>query len=265
MFEQTLRILSYNLQVGIQTTRKAHYITGGWKHLLPHPQRFKNLDKLTPLLRGYDIVGLQETDAGSLRSNHINLTEYLATHAGFTHWHHQVNRNFANIAKHSNGLLSKVKPYAVEDIRLPGLVPGRQAMLAKYKYGEETFAVIILHLALSKGARMKQLIAVSKIVNEFSHAVVMGDFNCKTESNEMKYLFNNTHLREPIENCNTFPSWRPQHHIDHVLVTSKIDVVKIEAVQHVCSDHLPLMIEIKLPEKLDKNKPAVLQEEVEDA
>lgn len=63
-----LRILSYNLQVGIKTSRASQYITGSWKHLIPHTQRLSNLDNTLPFLEKYDIVGLQETDAGSLRS-----------------------------------------------------------------------------------------------------------------------------------------------------------------------------------------------------
>ena len=80
-----LRILSYNLQVGIKTSRPSHYITGSWKHLIPHSQRLSNLDDTISFLEMYDIVGLQETDAGSLRSNYINLTEYLADQIGRAH------------------------------------------------------------------------------------------------------------------------------------------------------------------------------------
>jgi len=59
-----LRILSYNLQVGIKTSRPSQYFTGSWKHLIPHSQRLINLDDTIHFLESYDIVGLQETDAG---------------------------------------------------------------------------------------------------------------------------------------------------------------------------------------------------------
>jgi len=253
---KTLRILSYNLQVGIKTSRASQYITGSWKHLIPHTQRLSNLDDTINFLEQYDIVGLQETDAGSLRSNYINLTEYLADRARFPHWYHQVTRNLGHIAKHSNGLLSRIKPYEVENIRLPGFIPGRQAILAKYGSEKETLAVFVLHLALSKRARMRQLSKIGDIVNQYEHAIVMGDLNCKVESNEMRHLFSQTKLHEPIEETHTFPSWRPQHHIDHILVTSELEVIKAKPLKHVCSDHLPIMMEVKLPESLDlKTKP----------
>lgn len=251
-----LRILSYNLQVGIKTSRPSQYITGSWKHLLPHRQRLINLDETISFLQRYDIVGLQETDAGSLRSNYINLTEYIADKAQFPYWYHQVNRNLGHIAQHSNGLLSRMKPYEVENIRLPGLIPGRQALLAKYGSEKETLAVFVLHLALSKRARLQQLSIISDKVNQYEHAIVMGDLNCKLDSSEMQHLFKQTRLcdvHEPhcqAEELYTFPSWLPQHHIDHILVTSELEVLKVKPINHVCSDHLPIMMEVKLPESL---------------
>lgn len=185
-----------------------------------------------------------------MRSNYINLTEYLADRAQFPYWHHQVNRNLGHIAKHSNGLLSRLRPYEIENIRLPGLIPGRQAILAKYGSEKETLAVFVLHLALSKRARMRQLEMISDKVNQYEHAIVMGDLNSKVDSNEMQCLFNKTKLYEPIEELHTFPSWRPQHHIDHILVTSELEIIKAKAIKHICSDHLPIMMEVKLPASL---------------
>ena len=164
--------------------------------------------------------------------------------------YHQVNRNFGHLAQHSNGLLSRFRPYEIKNIRLPGIIPGRQAILAKYGNEKETLAVFILHLALSKRARMRQLAIISELANEFEHAIVMGDLNCKVNSNEMRMLFNRTRLHEPIEELQTFPSWRPQHHIDHILVTTDLEVIKAKALKHVVSDHLPIMMEVKLPDTL---------------
>ncbi|BBI54561.1 hypothetical protein HORIV_69820 [Vreelandella olivaria] len=39
-----LRLLTFNLQVGIQTSAYHHYLTRSWQHLLPHPRRQKRLD-----------------------------------------------------------------------------------------------------------------------------------------------------------------------------------------------------------------------------
>src|SRR3989344_8434497 len=73
-----LRFLSYNIQIGIATSRYRQYLTHSWKHVLPSTQRLGNLDRIARPVRGSDIVGLQEVDAGSLRSRYTNQTEYFA-------------------------------------------------------------------------------------------------------------------------------------------------------------------------------------------
>ena len=254
MTGQVLRLLSYNVQVGISTRRPHHYVTHSWKHVLPHNQRLSNLDKVASLLQSFDLVGLQEVDAGSIRSNYINLVEYLALKSGFPYWYHQVNRNLGRFAQHSNGLLSRYHPLEVSDINLPALIPGRNAILARFGSHDNSLAVIIMHLSLSPRARSKQLAYISEVVNEHDHAIIMGDMNCKLASKEMRLLFNRTDLREPVEETFTFPSWRPQHHIDHILVTSKLQVKSVKALNHAYSDHLPIMMELQLPQGLQLSR-----------
>lgn len=256
MSGQLLRILSYNVQVGITTRRPHHYLTHSWKHILPHTQRMSNLDKVAHLLQSFDLIGLQEVDAGSLRSNYINLVEYLALQAGFPFWYHQVNRNLGRFAQHSNGLLSRFHPLEVRDISLPALIPGRNAILARYGDTNNSLAVIVMHLSLSPRARTRQLAYISEVVNEHQHAIVMGDMNCKMTSKEMRLLFARTDLREPLEEVFTFPSWRPQHHIDHILVTSGLKIHDVKALNHTYSDHLPIMMELLLPDDISMIKRA---------
>ena len=245
-----LRVVSYNVQVGISTSRPYHYVTGSWKHLFPHAKRLSNLDAISHLVNDFDLVGLQEVDAGSIRSNFINMTEYLAERGHFPYWHHQVNRNLGKVAQHSNGLLSRFKPSHLENIRLPGIIPGRQALMSVFETEQDSLAVFVLHLALSKRARMRQLDYIADRVNEFPHAIVMGDLNCRTESDELQNLFKRTHLREPLEQTNTFPSWRPRHHIDHILVTEELAVKNVSVIDEAESDHLPISMDVVLPETL---------------
>ena len=245
-----LRVLSYNVQVGIRTTRPHHYFTGSWKHLLPHTKRLANLDKIATTIQPYDIVGLQEVDAGSLRSNFINLTEYLAERSKFPYWYHQVNRNLGKVAQHSNGILSEFRPSVINDIKLPGLIPGRQAIMSSYESEADSLVVFVLHMALSRRARLSQFDYLSDLVNEFPHVIMMGDLNCRFDSPEMQLLFKRTRLHEPLEEAHTFPSWRPQHSIDHILVTSELNVRNVEVISHAQSDHLPIAMEIELPDSL---------------
>ena len=251
MSSQILRVMSYNIQVGISTKQPHHYLTHSWKHVLPHSQRMTNLDRVARLLSDFDMVGLQEVDAGSMRSNYINLAEYLALKGGFPYWYHQVNRNLGRIAKHSNGLLSRFQPVEIRDIPLPGLIPGRNAIMARYGSNEASLAVFMLHLALSRRARLRQLAMISELINEHQHVILMGDMNCRAGSPEMNLLFQRTCLREPLEETLTFPSWRPQHHIDHILVTPELEVLKVEALHHAYSDHLPIIMELLVPDSIE--------------
>lgn len=244
---KTLSVLSYNVQVGIRTSRPRHYLTGSWKHVLPCARRLANLESVAHQIADYDIVGLQEIDAGSIRSNFINMAEYLAERGSFPYWYHQVNRNLGRIAQHSNAFLSHYLPDEIVDLRLPGLIPGRQALLARFESNGVTLAVIVVHLALSRRARLRQLDYISDVVNDHDHAIVMGDMNCVCNSIEMRRMFDKTRLREPMEPILTFPSWRPMLNIDHILVSSELEIEEAAVVDHPMSDHLPIMTRVTLP------------------
>ncbi len=245
-----LRLLSYNIQVGISSTLPRHYLTKSWKHIFQARRRFENLDNIARLLRGYDIVGLQELDAGSHRTGYIDLTEYLAEKADYPFWYHQLNRNYGPLAQHGNGFLSRLRPAEIIEHRLPSMIPGRGAMVARFGHGNEALGVIFVHLSLSRRARRNQLAFVAELANEYRHAVVMGDMNCSPASAEMGQLFRTTGLREPIEELRTFPSWRPQHHIDHILVSEGLKVHECHVLNHAHSDHLPIAMEVVLPPEL---------------
>ncbi len=245
-----LRLLSYNVQVGISSTRPSHYLTKSWKHFLPAKRRMENLDRIAQVLREYDIVGLQELDAGSHRTGYVHLTEYLAQKANYPFWHHQLNRNIGRIAQHGNGLLSRFRPSEVTEHKLPGMLPGRGALLSRYGHGEDALVVIMAHLALGSRTRQRQLDFIAELVNQHRHVVFMGDLNCSHDCREMLTLFRKTHLREPDEVLHTFPSWRPERNIDHILVSRELTVERCQVLNQAHSDHLPIAMELKLPQSI---------------
>ncbi|MGD8841940.1 MAG: endonuclease/exonuclease/phosphatase family protein [Gammaproteobacteria bacterium] len=249
--QRSLRLLSYNIQIGIKTRRYGQYLTHSWKHLLHHPQRFDNLDRIDRLMGEYDLVGVQETDAGSARSGFVNITQYLASTAGFPYWDDQTNRRIGRFARHSLGVLSRYKPTGITEHRLPGRIPGRGAMAVRFKGGTESLVVLIVHLALSRRGRMSQLDYLGDLVNDYRHVVLMGDMNCRSDSDEMEVLVNKTLMSEPLHGMNTFPSWRPRRNIDHILVTPTVEVAKAEVLNYPLSDHLPISMEIVLPQGVE--------------
>lgn len=242
-----LRLLSYNIQVGINSIHPRHYLTKSWKHVFPASRRFETLDKIARLLRHYDVVGLQELDSGSHRTNYVDLTEYLANKADYPFWYHQLNRNLGRLAQHGNGMLSRIRPSEIVEHKLPGVIPGRGALLARYGHADNALAVVMLHLALGTRARARQLGFVAELLQDYPHAVVMGDLNCTHDSLEMRRLFSTTSLCEPAQALHTFPSWKPERNIDHILVSSELEVVGCSVLNHAHSDHLPIAMEVKLP------------------
>jgi endonuclease/exonuclease/phosphatase family metal-dependent hydrolase len=246
---QQIRLLSYNIQTGIATRRYHHYFTHSWKHLLPHGERIDNLNRIARLVHDYDLVGLQEVDAGSLRSGFINQTEYLAVRAHFPYWYDRTNRNLGKIAQHSMGLLTRFDASDVSEHSLPGVIPGRGALTVQFETDADPLVLVILHLALSRRARMRQLEFVRDLVQDFRHVVVMGDMNCQPESEEMLWLLEHSNLVEPLENLHTFPSWRPFRNIDHILVTPSREVEEVKVLNYPLSDHLPISMTVRLPAK----------------
>jgi endonuclease/exonuclease/phosphatase family metal-dependent hydrolase len=246
-----LRILSYNIQVGIHYSGYRHYLTRSWKHVLPFTGRLDNLDSIAQCIAGFDIVGLQEVDAGSLRSSYINQTKYLAHHAGFPHWYSQTNRNLGRMAQHSLGLLAGFRPKDVAEYKLPGRIPGRGALIATYGSGPQHLMVGIVHLALGRKARARQLLFLSREIQHHEHVILMGDFNCPIEDESFQRLIESTHLCLPEREMCTYPSWRPKRGLDHILVTPSLKVEHARVYKAYYSDHLPIAVDLRLPEGID--------------
>lgn len=243
-----LRLLSFNIQVGISTERYRHYLTRSWQHLLPHTGRAGNLQKIGALISDFDLVALQEVDGGSMRSGYINQVEHLAQLGAFPYWYQQLNRNLGRFAQHSNGVLSRLKPTHLEDHPLPGPA-GRGAILVRFGEGEDALIVVMMHLALGAKTRAMQLSYIRELIGGYRHQVLMGDMN--THAND---LLETSPLRDlgliaPQVEA-TFPSWRPQRCLDHILLSPSLTLERVEVLAQPISDHLPVAVEIRLPDAL---------------
>ena len=246
---QRLRLLSYNIQSGLSTRKYSQYLTRSWKHLVPVPSRMSNLDGIARILAEYDLVGLQEVDAGSLRSGFVNQVKYLADQAGFAHVFDQSNRKIGMISQHGNAVLSRVQPDAIAEHKLPGL-PGRGVLDVRFGSGPDALHVLILHMALGRRGRLRQIGFLAERVADYRHVILMGDLNCDSDSPEMAVLVETARLREPAPGLHTFPSWQPSRQLDHILVSSSIGVEQVEVLDYAFSDHLPIAMAVRLPESV---------------
>ncbi len=244
---ESLSLLSFNIQVGIKTQAYHHYLTRGWQHLLPHRQRNQTLDQIGRLLRQYDLVALQEADGGSLRSGFVNQVEYLADAGRFPYWYQQLNRNLGKLAQHSNGVLSRLEPSFVEDHPLPGLIPGRGAILVRFGEGANALLIIVLHLALGARTQDRQLRYVRELVEDHPHVVLMGDMNNPLEHLRSRPALRGLDLISAEETLHTYPSWQPKHALDHILISPSLEVRSARVLDLTLSDHRPIAMEIGLP------------------
>ena len=243
--DRRLRLLSFNIQVGNSTQGYRHYLTRSWQHVLPHKGRAGNLDRIGDLLGDFDLVALQEADGGSHRSGYINQVKYLAQQGEFPYWYQQLNRNLGRLAQHSNGLLSRLRPTMIEDHPLPGPA-GRGAILVRFGDGPDALVVVIMHLALGTKTRTRQLAYIRELIGGYQHQVLMGDMN--THAND---LLQTSPLRDlgllaPQMEA-TFPSWRPQRCLDHILLSPSLTLERVQVLNQPISDHLPVAVDIRLP------------------
>lgn len=245
-----LRLLSFNIQAGTSTARYHHYVTHSWRQVLPHSQRVENLDAIADFVAPFDMVALQEVDSGSLRSGFINQSKYLATHANMPFWCHQSNRKVGTVAYAGNGFLSRYEPNAVEEHRLPGVIPGRGTLLARFGEGFDGLDIAVVHLALGKRARAQQLKFLSRELDSSRNLVVMGDFNTASDSPSVKDFCETMALKAPTSGLASYPSWQPQRAIDHILVSERLEASAAEVFDVAFSDHCPVAIEIELPASL---------------
>jgi endonuclease/exonuclease/phosphatase family metal-dependent hydrolase len=248
MDTQRLRLLSANIQAGSSTRRYSDYATRSWSHVLPVGNKRGMLDAIAKVAGEHDIVGLQESDPGSFRSGFTNQTHYLAEAGGFDYWSHQPNRRVANVASSANGLLSKLEPMEVIDHPLPGRITGRGVLVARFGDGDDGLTIAVAHLSLGAQSRRAQLAFIAELLHDHPHAVLMGDFNCTADRPEMDLLYSQTRLQPPACAVHTFPSWRPQRAIDHILVTDALQSADLCAFPAAFSDHLALSITLEVPE-----------------
>ncbi|MFC3550505.1 endonuclease/exonuclease/phosphatase family protein [Lysobacter cavernae] len=241
-------MLSANIQAGSSTRGYHDYVARSWSHVLPAGNKRGSLDTIAQLAGAHDIVGLNESDPGSLRSGFTNQTHYLAQRGGFDYWSHQPNRRVGGVASSANGLLSRLEPREVSDHSLPGRISGRGVLVARFGDGDDALTIAVAHLSLGATSRASQLSFIAELLHDHPHAVLMGDFNCSIDRPEMQELFRRTRLQPPDGNVPTFPSWRPQRAIDHILVGDGLKYSGAKALPAAQSDHLALSLDLDVPD-----------------
>lgn len=193
--------------------------TRSWSYVPPAGNKRGALDTIAELAGRHDIVGLQDglTPAACVPASPTRPTTWPSAPALPTGATSPTATWAAWPPAH--GLLSRLEPRLVEDHPLPGRVKGRGVLTARFGDGRDALTIMIAHLSLGSQSRRNQLDFIAELLSDLPHAVLMGDFNCDPDRPEMQALYRRTGLQPPPQCVPTFPSWRPQRAIDHMLVT----------------------------------------------
>jgi len=239
----SLRLLTWNLQVGISNLNLAHYVSSLWQHLLPSVTRHQNIQSIGQLIKGFDVIALQEVDGGSFRTGFHDQARMLSQVAKMKYWHVQTNRDLGFWAQHSNAVLSRLPLTGVIEHSLPGLLPGRGAIEVDIKFQGQIITLFIAHLSLGKKAQNRQLGYLSELIQDRPNCILMGDLNATSQ-----WLLEKSPLKEtelvPQQITLTYPSWKPKKDLDHILVADSLKVSNFQVLNHDVSDHLPIALDV---------------------
>jgi endonuclease/exonuclease/phosphatase family metal-dependent hydrolase len=244
-----LKLLSFNIQVGLHTERYRHYLTRAWRHALPGRGQHAALDEIAALIRGHDFVAIQEADAGSFRTGFVDQMAYLAEAAGFPQHGLAVTRDFKPFARHALGWLSRWPATVIDEHALPGPIRGRRAVqleLSAPGNAARKLEVFVTHLSLGRRAQDRQLDYLVARASGDAPSVIVGDLNAEPERLRAHPALKAAGFWLPDITPATFPSWAPTRSLDHILLSPGLELARLEALPAARSDHLPLAAEIAL-------------------
>lgn len=247
-----MRLLSYNMQLGIRSRRYGDYFTQSWRHVLPPADPREHMEPIAQQIRHHDIVALQEADAGSFRTRSLNLVRFLAERAGYPHWKLHNHRQLGAVARHAMGVLSQLPLCEFRYHTLPGRVPGRAALQCELPTRNENGAaepvqLVVTHLALGENDRRRQLSFLHDELADARLVILMGDLNCETDELRRHPFFRERGFLHHPEISPTYPSWQPKKILDHILVSPDLSIIDGGTVNFAWSDHLPVALTVELP------------------
>ncbi|MFQ5507780.1 MAG: endonuclease/exonuclease/phosphatase family protein [Leptospirillia bacterium] len=212
-----------------------------------------------------DVVALQELDEGRPRSGGMDQAHRIAALLEMTYHFHPAMH--LEEGRYGNAVLTHLPMFPVRADRLPGLDdrPGlepRGAIWTGIDWDGTAFQLINTHLGLR--ARERQVQVKALLGEEWlghphceSPVILCGDFNALPESRVCMALGRHLHdvqvVAEGHRPHRTLPGRYPMARIDHVFVDPRIEVTNVTVpstdLERVASDHLPLIVDVRLPRK----------------
>ena len=234
-----MKLLTWNIQAGIGTSRYRDYFLRAHLQLVHAPAKTATLQNVAREIAPYDVVCLQEVDLGGRRAGYRSQVDDIAALSGHLYVAVQENRRIPGISRHGNAILSHWPMRHVRDLKLPGRVSGRGCLVADIE-GEHPLTVACLHLSLGASDQSLQLASVAQALRGARAWAALGDFNCGARSAPLEAFCAATgaHLQRPAPP--TFPAWRPSRDYDHIVVGGGLSVTHYRCEPATFSDHRPV-------------------------
>ncbi|MBR9678861.1 MAG: hypothetical protein GON13_01180 [Nanoarchaeota archaeon] len=251
-----IKLLTYNIAFGSgRNTGNYFKTTKGW--LFPNPKNGEVITKIGELIKKQkpDIVCLQEVNLGSKKNGGVKQDKIIENITGLKKVHSTSNTLFPFYLKLSNLVFTNQKVVKTEKLKLPVIIFSRYSNLITFKINNKEIDLINTHLSTAVNVNLSNKITLSrpwqikKIINMVNNRkkplILCGDLNCSDKWKEYKTLRKKTDFQE-IKTQNTYPSWDPQHRLDHVLATPEIKLLTTKVLQSNLSDHLPIISELRI-------------------
>lgn len=246
---QTFSVLTYNIQAGIGTQRAHHYVTRAHNQIISTKAKQTRLRSIGKFIAGFDVVCLQEVDLGGRRAGFLNQVDIIQEASRHPHCVYQENRAVRTISRHGNAILSRFPVLSCEDLKLPGRIGGRGAIVVELDM-EPATVVACVHLSLGPEDQTDQLEFLADHLNlpRYGRArtIVCGDLNCPAQSAPLSRFKEMTGLRTLTSGPHkTYPSWRPRLGLDHILTDAAPQSHEVEVEDAAFSDHRPVSAEFR--------------------
>lgn len=242
-----MRILVYNIAYGTGSPGGMHKrLFTAHRYLRTDAEHFEKISDFIERSNA-DIVGLVEADAGSYRTGYHDQIAELAER--LKHYHidsvkygeNSFSMNIPILNKQSNALLTRDRSI---EAKLHFFSRGMKKLVIEAEING--VKVFVIHLALRKSVRAKQLAVLAEMIPPRTPVIVAGDFNAVADSEEMRDFIQAAGLINPnCENQPTYPAWNPKRQLDYLLHSQEIVPEHFEIPQVDYSDHLPLIMDFK--------------------
>ncbi len=195
-----------------------------------------------------DFVGLNEVRGKGFLKDYSDQAKKLGTLTNMNYYFGKAI-TVAGLAPYGNAILSKFPILSAETIKIPDPSPkkgkemyeSRAIIKAEIDAGEK-YTVLVTHMGLNTDERENAIKTLLSVAPD-ERCIIMGDFNCSPESEELKPVFEKYNCSDT--DTLTFPSDNPRVKIDYIFTSPDIKIIDKGTTKNIVSDHLGQWIEIK--------------------